>query len=396
MEMIDVLQKLKEIQESRPGVVDDAVASVESFNPKTEGAVKGMVMDMEQDAVEMSKEEFVKKHGSSNSVMNIWNKVQKEKAEVGESKHTKKSVEETMTRQHFQLFADTLKQIDDVTKRGKTAQVIADVMTKSNPRFDRDKFMQASGVYTVSKGDESVAEAKPDFLDMDKDGDTKEPMTKAIKDKETMKEEDAYDNDRFQIKAGRAIKDNSGTADKKDHVYAPDAKTALKLHGQGKKVYKEAIQISTDSPEEATMMMRMLQMAGIRPLDQDMINQPAQQGGCGADEAYANEPDVKVQDTDTLVNFHSGGLNRQKRTFPKVAGGDNPMQKTESLADSLRTQYAEFKTNYQTAVTEAKKSKSPYAVGMAQAMKSTGDQPPLKKATIKKAHDIAKAVKKGK
>ena len=288
MEMIDVLQKLKEIQESRPGVVDDAVASVESFNPKTEGAVKGMVMDMEQDAVEMSKEEFIKKHGSSNSVMDIWNKVQKEKAEVGESKHTKKS----------------------------------------------------------------MAEAKPDFLDMDKDGDKKEPMKKAIKDKETM---------------------------------------------------KEAIQISTDSPEEASMMMRMLQMAGIRPLDQDMINQPEKKPcGCDADcacqqdEAYANTPDVKNQDTDTLVNFHSGGLNRQKRTFPKVAGGDNPMQKTESLADSLRTQYAEFKANYQTAVNEAKKSKSPYAVGMAQAMKSTGDKPPLKKATIKKAHDIAKAVKKGK
>jgi hypothetical protein len=37
---------------------------------------------------------------------------------------------------------------------------------------------------------------------------------------------------------------------------------------------------------------------------------------------------------------------------------------------------------------------SPYAVGMAQAMKSTGDKPPLKKATIKKAHKIARAVAK--
>lgn len=37
---------------------------------------------------------------------------------------------------------------------------------------------------------------------------------------------------------------------------------------------------------------------------------------------------------------------------------------------------------------------NPYAVGMAQAMKSTGDNPPLKKSTIKKAHKIAKAVKK--
>ena len=37
---------------------------------------------------------------------------------------------------------------------------------------------------------------------------------------------------------------------------------------------------------------------------------------------------------------------------------------------------------------------NPYAVGMAQAMKSTGDTPPLKKSTIKKAHKIAKAVAK--
>jgi hypothetical protein len=40
----------------------------------------------------------------------------------------------------------------------------------------------------------------------------------------------------------------------------------------------------------------------------------------------------------------------------------------------------------------AEKAKNPYAVGMAQAMKSTGDTPPLKKSTITKAHDIAKKV----
>ena len=37
---------------------------------------------------------------------------------------------------------------------------------------------------------------------------------------------------------------------------------------------------------------------------------------------------------------------------------------------------------------------NPYAVGMAQAMKATGDKPPLKKSTITKAHDIAKSIKK--
>jgi hypothetical protein len=40
------------------------------------------------------------------------------------------------------------------------------------------------------------------------------------------------------------------------------------------------------------------------------------------------------------------------------------------------------------------KVSNPYAVGMAAAMKSTGDKPPLKKSTITKAHDIAKAIQK--
>lgn len=185
------------------------------------------------------------------------------------------------------------------------------------------------------------------------------------------------------------------------------------------KSVNESITIATDSPQEASMMMQILKLAGVRPVDDQMINQPTEQQGCGCDdncscggncgencdcencgktdENYANEPNVKHQDTDTLVNFHSGGLNRQKQTFPKVAGGDNPMQKTmEDLTSSLRTQYAEFKANYQTAVNEAKKAKSPYAIGMATAMKSTGDKPPLEKATIKKAHDIAKSIKKSK
>ena len=37
---------------------------------------------------------------------------------------------------------------------------------------------------------------------------------------------------------------------------------------------------------------------------------------------------------------------------------------------------------------------NPYAVGMAAAMKQTGDNPPLKKSTITKAHDIAKSIEK--
>jgi len=52
-------------------------------------------------------------------------------------------------------------------------------------------------------------------------------------------------------------------------------------------------------------------------------------------------------------------------------------------------------TSFRLEIDEAK-SRSPYAIGMAQAMKSTGDTPPLEKSTIKKAHEIAKSIMKNK
>ena len=56
--------------------------------------------------------------------------------------------------------------------------------------------------------------------------------------------------------------------------------------------------------------------------------------------------------------------------------------------DKIRDKY----NRYDEDIAEGKKT-NPYAIGMAQAMKSTGDKPPLKKSTITKAHDIAKTIK---
>ena len=298
MEMIDVLQKLKEIAESKPELVKDAVDNVSRTNPKVdESRMKDYLHD---EAEKLSREEFIKKHGKS--LAGFWDSI------------------------------------------------------------------NGSQEATESK-------SKPDFLDMDKDGDKKEPMKKAIKDKEAKKES-----------------------------------------------VNEAIQISTDSPQEASMMMQILKLAGVQPVDaamigaeeptaepemdqddaagsmdmariRDIIKKPEEEQ---AEETFANEPEEKVSDIDTLVNVHSGGLNKRKQQFAKAQDGDNAMAvedqiTEEELANSLRNQYESFKEAYQN---EAKKVQSPYAVGMAQAMKSTGDKPPLEKSTIKKAHDIAKSIKK--
>ena len=247
MEMIDVLQKLREIAETKPELVKDALENVEKTNPKavTEGGMKDYLHD---EAEKMSREEFIKKHGES-----------------------------------------------------------------------------LAGFWDSINGTEEAVEGKmPAGL-------------KAYHDKKAGKEE------------------------KKETV-------------------KEAIQISTDSPQEASMMMQILKLAGVQQVDQDMISQepesePHAQPDMDQDDAmgsmqmakmrdmmtapdeekaaetFANEPEEKVQDVDSLVNKHSGGLNRQKSSFSRAEPGDNPMTAEdkiteEELANSLRTQYENFKEAY--------------------------------------------------
>jgi len=261
MEMIDVLQKLREIAETKPELVKDALENVEKTNPKTvtEGGMKDFLHD---EAEKMSREEFIKKHGES-----------------------------------------------------------------------------LAGFWDSINGTEEAVEGKlPAGL-------------KAYQDKKAGKEE------------------------KKEEV-------------------KESIQISADTPQEASMMMQLLKLAGVQPVDQAMISQGEPEAdaghGCGpscaehgcncehgqqddemgsgemaklrdmmtapaeekAEETFDNEPEEKVSDIDTLVNVHSGGLNRKKQAFAKAQDGDNAMAvedtiTAEDLTNSLRAQYESFKEAYQ-------------------------------------------------
>ena len=93
----------------------------------------------------------------------------------------------------------------------------------------------------------------------------------SVKSKQ-IKEEDAYDNDRFIIKNGKATVDNSNTADNKDHVHAPNAKIALQLHKQGKKVYKEGLETVVppkNKEEDEKDLKRKTTMTGSKPTEID-------------------------------------------------------------------------------------------------------------------------------
>jgi hypothetical protein len=71
-------------------------------------------------------------------------------------------------------------------------------------------------------------------------------------------------------------------------------------------------------------------------------------------EAWENEPEEQEASIDYMNNKLAGGMNKPKDTFPKVAGGDNPMQKVKEGSDLLRLQ---IRAELQKRLAEAKGAK---------------------------------------
>jgi len=243
-----------------------------------------------------------------------------------------------------------------------------------------------------------IAESKPELV---KDAVDNVERTNPAEVKEGALKQAMHDDAEKMSKEEFVKKYGAGTEDFWDSINGTDEGKMMK-----KETVKEAIQISADTPQEASMMMRILKLAGVQPVDAKMIGADEPQAepemdhddAAGSmdmarmrdivknpedekqDETFDNEPEEKVQDVDSLVNKHSGGLNRQKSQFAKAQDGDNAMAVAKEdtiteldLANSLRSQYESFKEAYQT---EAKKAKPDFLD-----MDKDGDKKePMKKA----------------
>ena len=242
-----------------------------------------------------------------------------------------------------------------------------------------------------------IAEKKPELV---KDAVENVEKTNPKVDEGAMKdylhgEAEKLSRDEFIKKHGESLRGfyNAIMGSEDDEDDKPDSMEGKEMK---KEKMKEDMHITTDSPEEAGMLMQILKMAGLKPVDAKMMGMEPEHGSDmdpGAmnkkmdvpgddamgsmqmakmrdmmmkpdmekqEETFANTPDEKVQDVDTLLNVHSGGLNRQKKTYPRVSPADNPMAAEdkitqEDLANSLRAQYESFKESYQKAAeTKAK------------------------------------------
>jgi hypothetical protein len=163
----------------------------------------------------------------------------------------------------------------------------------------------------------SMTEAKkPDYLDFDKDGDKKEPMKKALKDKEKVDE------------------CGPGTMSPMSSMGQDDGSLSINTSMNSDGTKSVSVNATGD---QADALAQMLKMAGIgghnhaEPKAVVIQAGPEEQVEEERDIEYANTPDEEVENVDAIM--HQGNdLNREKEQYagmPKA--GDNPMATRESI-----------------------------------------------------------------
>ena len=368
MEMIDVLKKLEEIATKSPEVAK-AIEQVKQTNPQdvdtnaveSETAVNQEPVKEYEDKIQeysvSSYKDFLASKG-----LNIYKlkgdehvkyakmyKQEKDSAHADATAH--KGAEDHKT--YTPSTATSPAKIEDETNEGG----MKDYLHGEAERLSREEFLKKHGedlrgFYNAINGSED--------------------------DEDDIGEGNAFAQAVQQAKAAGMKKGDKFKVGDEEHTLRDsdfEQVNTNTMENKDKEVVKEAIQISTDSPEEAGMMMQILALAGVKPVDASMMGGDQEHdhqepdmrsmmnkipsGDEKADEEYANSPDEKTQDTDELLNVQSGGLNKQKQQVRKEYPGDNPLAvedkvTEEELANSFRTQYENFKSAYQT---EAKKAK---------------------------------------
>jgi len=199
----------------------------------------------------------------------------------------------------------------------------------------------------IGKMDEIEEGAKPDFLDMDKDGDKEEPMKKAVADKEKGAVKEAAPASISDTLAAKKIADKiRGTPDLsipkiKQYVTkylsmvgkAPTdvdylaALVSTELENQG---MNESLVVQADG-EEAAALLGMLRLAGMAPQHEEPTMEER-------DIEYTNTPDERIAPHQAAVPA-GNDLNKSKTMIKhSYRQGDNPfaMAETAMLEKKLR------------------------------------------------------------
>lgn len=204
---------------------------------------------------------------------------------------------------------------------------------------DIQRGIDAAGKHAVTE------DAKPDFLDLDGDGDKEESMKKAVNDKEKDlvikgQELEAYANkfggvdkkDMMKVAAMLKRGDKSGALKYAKTLDTDPKEYIMSLIGEETELDEAEVEETVEVP--VNELAELMQLAGYTDYAEKI-------------EEYANEPEEDYMDAEEQLIGLSGGLNGPKKMYAAAAGGDNPMDQeprevTESTFESFYKKYDKF------------------------------------------------------
>jgi hypothetical protein len=262
--------------------------------------------------------------------------------------------------------------------------------------MDFKKFltMMAEAESTAEKDDKAEKAGKKVAKDIEYDeGHKGKDDDKAEKAGEKVKKDIEYDDkkDKKSLKDWFEIIDKNMIAEAEQITMEP-AKQNTQVIKQGTKTLG-----TVSNPQLAAQIKQSIGKGEMSLAGHDMKEEAEDNPESAMMEKWAGDAEVKPtgQYKDKSVAELKSMLAKLKKSSPHDK--DSPAaKKMRQINFALRAKGG-WKKGEGAAMKEeelAEKAKNPYAIGMAQAMKSTGDKPPLKKSTITKAHDIAKSIKK--
>ena len=239
---------------------------------------------------------------------------------------------------------------EKITKNTPTGDVIHDFVHSKNPKFagksKKERINQALGASYSMKKDKMEEADKPDFLDLDKDGDKKESMKKAAKDKKAKEEK----VDETTVAGSVATATTSGKSSKGgisfgkgvyeslnnsvEQMITESVKVENNMDECGDMGQGPSVTVQADG-EDAAKLMLLLKLAGLgNELEENKLDWPTDPTVTGGDDPH--------------MRRLSGGLNGPKSTGQStMVGGGIPNYQTRrqsTMEESVELERSLFKT----------------------------------------------------
>ena len=178
---------------------------------------------------------------------------------------------------------DVLKRLQEIAE--STPELVKDAM--DNVQRTNPADVKEGGMSDIHIG---AQEAVGEYLD--DDGNLKMPKRDVVQDLVKRSKEASFPLSYELETAAKMVADDFDDGGARRHeidepydLESTELNTST-MENKQKETVKEAIQISTDTPQEASMMMQILKLAGVQPVDAKMI---------GADEPK-DEPEMDTDD----------------------------------------------------------------------------------------------------